>query len=228
LFSGEQARAQAAAAAEAAAAQQAAMAAVEAEAKQEVIVEPSSGSSIDLSEYSHRVVSFLARNFYNLKYVALVLAFCINFMLLFYKVYESFAIIFLMQTQQIQIKYKNSKFYKFMLCIWIVFFLTYIDLKSQVSSLADDSDDEGSGRMADLLTEISGEGTSGLAGSGMEIGSGSGENGSEEEDEEPQEFVEVAEDYYYMAHVMRLLAAFHSIVSLAMLVAYYHLKVLEK
>ena len=83
---GEQARAQAAAAAEAAAAQQAAMAAVEAEAKQETITEPSSGSSIDLSEYTHRIVSFLARNFYNLKYVALVLAFCINFMLLFYKV----------------------------------------------------------------------------------------------------------------------------------------------
>lgn len=93
--------------------------------------------------------------------------------------------------------------------------------------MADDSNGEGSGQMADLLTEISGEGTSGLAGSGLELGSGSGENGSEEEDDEAQEFVEVAEDYYYMAHVMRLLAALHSIVSLAMLVAYYHLKVLE-
>jgi ryanodine receptor 2 len=91
LFSGEQARAQAAAAAEAAVAQQAAMAAVEAEAKQETSTEASSsGSSIDLSQYSHRVVSFLARNFYNLKYVALVLAFCINFMLLFYKVCKKF------------------------------------------------------------------------------------------------------------------------------------------
>ena len=86
LLGGEQARAQAAASAEAAAAQQAAMAAVEAEAKQEITVEPSSGSGIDLSQYTHRIVSFLARNFYNLKYVALVLAFCINFMLLFYKV----------------------------------------------------------------------------------------------------------------------------------------------
>lgn len=61
------------------------MAAVEAEAKQETITEPST-STIDFSEYTHRIVSFLARNFYNLKYVALVLAFCINFMLLFYKV----------------------------------------------------------------------------------------------------------------------------------------------
>lgn len=93
LYSGEQARAQAAAAAEAAAAQQAAMAAVEAEAKQETSTEAAStGSSIDLSDYSHRVVSFLARNFYNLKYVALALAFCINFMLLFYKVGGSFII----------------------------------------------------------------------------------------------------------------------------------------
>lgn len=98
-------------------------------------------------------------------------------------------------------------------------------ISNQVTSLADDSDEEGSGGM-DLLAEMSGEGASGLAGSGMELGSGgSGENGSEEEDEEVQEFVEVSEDYYYMAHVMRLLAALHSIVSLAMLVAYYHLKV---
>lgn len=88
-------------------------------------------------------------------------------------------------------------------------------------------DDEGSGQgMADLLAEMSGEGPSGSGGSGVEIGSGSGENGSEEDDEDVPEIVEVAEDYYYMAHVMRLLAALHSLVSLAMLVAYYHLKVL--
>lgn len=94
--------------------------------------------------------------------------------------------------------------------------------------MADDSDNEGSGSsMADLLAEISGESPSGSGGSGVEIGSGSGENGSEEEDEETPEIVEVSEDYYYMAHVMRLMAALHSIVSLAMLVAYYHLKVLE-
>jgi len=90
--------------------------------------------------------------------------------------------------------------------------------------LTDDSDEGASGQIPDLLEEISGE-SSGLTSSGMEFGSGSGENGSEEDDEEPQEFVQVAEDYYYMAHVMRLLAALHSIVSLAMLVAYYHLKV---
>lgn len=99
----------------------------------------------------------------------------------------------------------------------------------QVTSLAGDGDDEGSGQgMPDLLAEMSGEGLSGSGGSGVEMGSGSGENGSEEEeDEEVPEIVEVSEDYYYMAHVMRLLAMLHSIVSLAMLVAYYHLKVLK-
>ncbi|KAG7158034.1 Ryanodine receptor-like 2, partial [Homarus americanus] len=40
---------------------------------------------VDLSSYNKRIVSFLARNFYNLKYAALVLAFCINFILLFFK-----------------------------------------------------------------------------------------------------------------------------------------------
>lgn len=35
----------------------------------------------------------------------------------------------------------------------------------------------------------------------------------------------MSEDYFYMAHVLRLMALLHSIVSLAMLIAYYHLKV---
>lgn len=86
LLRGDAARKEAAATAEVAAQQQAVMAAVEAENKQEVTVEPSALSQMDLNSYTHRAVSFLARNFYNLKYVALVLAFCINFMLLFYKV----------------------------------------------------------------------------------------------------------------------------------------------
>ncbi|XP_076313816.1 ryanodine receptor-like isoform X3 [Tachypleus tridentatus] len=49
-------------------------------------VEPPPVAAIDLSEYVHRFVSFLARNFYTMKYIALVLAFCINCILLFYKV----------------------------------------------------------------------------------------------------------------------------------------------
>lgn len=72
--------------AEAQAAQQAAMQAIEMEHKQEATVEKSAVSQINFGIYGQRAVSFLARNFYNLKYIALVLAFCINFMLLFYKV----------------------------------------------------------------------------------------------------------------------------------------------
>lgn len=39
------------------------------------------------------------------------------------------------------------------------------------------------------------------------------------------ELVHVSEDFFYMAHIMRLAAALHSLASLAMLIAYYHLKV---
>lgn len=42
---------------------------------------------MNLGEYVRKAICFLARNFYTLKYVALVLAFCINFVLLFYKVF---------------------------------------------------------------------------------------------------------------------------------------------
>lgn len=42
---------------------------------------------IDFSGYISGIVSFLARNFYTMKMIALALAFCINLMLLFYKVW---------------------------------------------------------------------------------------------------------------------------------------------
>lgn len=74
-------------------------------------------------------------------------------------------------------------------------------------------EDEGSG---------SKEKGSGIILDGSGDGSGSGE-GDDEED--PLELVHVDEDFYYMTHVMRLAALLHSIVSLAMLIAYYHLKV---
>lgn len=62
------------------------MAAVEADMKQETTAEPAATSSINFSEYGRRVTSFLARNFYTLKFMALGLAFIINIMLLTYKV----------------------------------------------------------------------------------------------------------------------------------------------
>lgn len=73
---------------------------------------------------------------------------------------------------------------------------------------------EGSGSkedISDILRDGSGEGS----------GLGSGE----ESEEDPLELVHVDEDFYYMMYVMRLAALLHSIVSLAMLIAYYHLKV---
>nr|CAD7256109.1 unnamed protein product [Timema shepardi] len=177
LLGGEAARKAAAANVEVAAQQQAAMAAVEAESKHVVVVEPSAVSQMDFSEYTKRVLSYLARNFYNLKYVALVLAFCINFILLFYKV-------------------------------------TVLG--------GDTDDDKGNGSpeaMADLLDELSVEVNSTELGSG-EVGGGSGED-----EEDLVEWVHVDEDFYYMAHILNLMAACHSLVSLAMLIAYYHLKV---
>ncbi|XP_075211293.1 ryanodine receptor [Lycorma delicatula] len=181
LLGGEAARKEAAARAEVAAEQQAVMAAVEAESKQETVTEPSAFSQIDFNGYTHRAVSFLARNFYNLKYVALVLAFCINFILLFYK----------------------------------------------VTTLGED-DEGGSGEVdngsvEDLMEELGG--MSGEEGGGASGGASGEGSGGESAEEDPIELVHVDEDFFYMAHVMRLAAMLHSLVSLAMLIAYYHLKV---
>ncbi|XP_073986803.1 ryanodine receptor isoform X3 [Rhodnius prolixus] len=188
ILGGEAARKEAAQTAEVAAQQEAVMAAFEAEKKEEkVSTEPSAVSQIDFNKYTHRAVSFLARNFYNLKYVALVLAFSINFILLFYK----------------------------------------------VTTLGEVEENGGSGEIngvEELLEELSGEAASSVNLSGEINGSdgaGSGEGGGsgENDEEDPLEFVHVNEDFFYMAHVMRLAALLHSLVSLAMLIAYYHLKV---
>uniref|UniRef100_A0A0K8TI63 Ryanodine receptor 44F n=1 Tax=Lygus hesperus TaxID=30085 RepID=A0A0K8TI63_LYGHE len=195
ILGGEAAKKEAAQKAEAAAQQEAVMQEYEIESKQETkSTEPSAVSQIDFNKYTHRAVSFLARNFYTLKYIALVLAFCINFILLFYK----------------------------------------------VTSLGDDGDDDGSGETAaeELLEELSGEvasalDVSGIVGGGGDSGDGGGGGSGEadgggsgeEDDEDPLEFVQVDEDFFYMAHVIRVMAIIHSLVSLALLIAYYHLKV---
>ncbi|KAK6632420.1 hypothetical protein RUM44_007462 [Polyplax serrata] len=172
LLGGELAKKEAVLTAEAQSQQQAVMAAMESEAKQSASIgEPSAVSQIDFNAYGHRAVSFLARNFYNLKYVALVLAFCINFILLLYK----------------------------------------------VTSIEGEGGGNGSGETSTLG-----------GGSGEEVdgsGSGGGEDGDDNDNDGGIELVHVSEDYFYMAHVLRLMALLHSIVSLAMLIAYYHLKV---
>uniref|UniRef100_A0A182MMK6 Ryanodine receptor 3, brain n=1 Tax=Anopheles culicifacies TaxID=139723 RepID=A0A182MMK6_9DIPT len=179
LLGGEAAKRAAQERTEAQKAQEATLASIEAESKKasSETKEPAAVHQIDFSKYTKKCVSYLARNFYNLKYVALVLAFCINFMLLFYK----------------------------------------------VTTFGDEEEGEGSGES--LMGLGSGLG-SGLG--ILETGSGGGEGGSgdgEGEEEDPLEKVEVDEDFFYMEHVLRVAAILHSLVSLCMLIAYYHLKV---
>lgn len=170
LLGGEAAKAAEKERSEAQKVQEAAMASIEAENRKssQATTEPAAVHQIDFSQYAHKAVSFLARNFYNLKYVALVLAFCINFMLLFYK----------------------------------------------VTTFGEDQEGSGDGDLSDIA---SGSGS----GAGVELGSGEGSGESEEED--PLELVQV--DEVYIEHAMRFAAAMHSLVSLCMLIAYYHLKV---
>lgn len=81
--------------------------------------------------------------------------------------------------------------------------------------------------MGELLGEMSGEGSAASgSGSGLGIDLGSGEEEGGDEEDDLLEFVEVPKDYIFIAYIMRFMAALHSIISLAMLVAYYHLKVI--
>jgi hypothetical protein len=94
---------------------------------------------------------------------------------------------------------------------------------NQVTTLGEDGDDDNDGNgsaeeLADLMDELSAEVNS------TEILSGE-EGGGDDDAEDPIELVHVDEDFFYMAHIMRLMAALHTLVSLAMLIAYYHLKV---
>lgn len=172
LLGGEAAKAAEKERAEAQKVQEAAMASIEAENRKssQATTEPAAVHQIDFSQYAHKAVSFLARNFYTLKYVALVLAFCINFMLLFYK----------------------------------------------VTTLGEDHEGSGDSDLSDIASSGSGSGAGGI-----ELGSADGSGESEEED--PLELVQV--DEVYIQHVMMIAAALHSLVSLCMLIAYYHLKV---
>lgn len=173
LLGGEAAKAAEKERAEAQKVQEAVMQQIEAETRksaQATTTETSAVQQIDFSQYAHKTVSFLARNFYTLKYVALVLAFCINFMLLFYK----------------------------------------------VTTFGDENEGSGDSDLSDITGSGSGSGAGGI-----ELGSAEGSG--ESEDEGPLELVQV--DEIYIQHVMRVAALLHSLVSLCMLIAYYHLKV---
>ena len=51
-----------------------------------------------------------------------------------------------------------------------------------------------------------------------------GGDGEEGEDEHAIEHIHVDERFSYLEHVIRFMAVLHSLISLFMLVAYYHLK----
>lgn len=95
---------------------------------------------------------------------------------------------------------------------------------NQVTTLGEDGEDGDDGsssgeELADLMDELSAEVNS------SEILSGEESGGEVDDEEDLIELVHVDEDFFYMAHLMRLMAALHTLVSLAMLIAYYHLKV---
>lgn len=52
---------------------------------------------------------------------------------------------------------------------------------------------------------------------------GDGEDGGDD-DEDPLEHIHVDERFSYLEHVIRFMAVLHSLISLFMLIAYYHLK----
>ena len=64
---------------------------------------------------------------------------------------------------------------------------------------------------------------SGIVGSGDGSGDGGGD-GEDGDEEDPDETIHVDEKFYYIEHIVRTFAVIHSLVSLAMLIAYYHLK----
>ena len=69
-----------------AAQQEAAMKAAEDAKRTKAATASSSAPTFDFGKYVKKVTSFLARNFFTMKFAALVIAFIINFMLLFYRV----------------------------------------------------------------------------------------------------------------------------------------------
>jgi ryanodine receptor 2 len=67
--------------------------------------EPSPFAAIDFGAYAKRIVSFLARNFFTMKFIALAIAFSINFMLLFYKVCKLQAIVVILASSLVTRNY---------------------------------------------------------------------------------------------------------------------------
>merc|ERR1711962_1824693 len=120
---------------------------------------------IDIGKYIKNLTSFLARNFFTIKFFALVIAFIINFMLLFYKV-------------------------------------------SEMAMDEEAVEDDGMGIDEDMDEEPADEPAD--------------EGG---EDEEPEEYIHVEQQYWYLERCIGILGMVHCLFSLCMLIAYYNLKI---
>lgn len=117
------------------------------------------------------------------------------------------------------ISFLTRNFYKLKYAaLALAFLINAMLLFYKVTTYGEDGDDE----VDDLLGFGSGSGM--LGGGSGDGGSGSGD-GEPEEEEDPLESVHVSEDFFYIEHVLRASALLHSLCSLCMLIAYYHLKV---
>ena len=165
-----------------AAQQEAAMKAAEEAKKKKAASASSAAPSFDVSKYMKKMTSFLARNFFTMKFAALIIAFIINFMLLFYRV-------------------------------------------SQIESDGDGVEDDGMGDLAADLDEDSMPDIE--TGGGDEDASGAeGEDGGEDDGgDDPEEYIHVEEQFYYLEYMISILGLIHALLSFCMLIAYYNLKI---
>ena len=161
-----------------AAQQEAAMKAAEEAKKKKAASASSAAPSFDFGKYMKKATSFLARNFFTMKFAALVIAFIINFMLLFYRV-------------------------------------------SQITEDTVEIEDDGMGDMAlDMDDEPIEDIDTGIDETAV------AEDGDEgDEDGDPEEYIHVEEQFYYLEYIISILALIHALLSFCMLIAYYNLKI---
>merc|ERR1719495_136431 len=133
--------------------------------------------SFNVQKYMSKATSFLARNFFQIKFFALVIAFLINFMLLFYKV-------------------------------------------SQIESDEEGAEDDG---MGDIDAELADDAAANDGGDPGEDAEGGEDGGGE--DEEPEEYIHVEEQFWYLERCIFFLGMIHCLFSFCMLIAYYNLKI---
>jgi len=158
--------------------QDAAMKAAEDAKKKKAASTSSSAPSFDFGKYAKSMTSFLARNFFTMKFAALVIAFIINFMLLFYRV-------------------------------------------SQMEEEGEAVEDDG---MGDLSLDMDDEPVEDVdvGGDSTAVAEEGGEDG---EEGEPEEYIHVEEQFYYLEYIISTLALIHALLSFCMLIAYYNLKI---